>query len=108
MHKCTVCRHPEILAIDRALLSGGATLEVLRAQYRLSISALFRHRKWLRQKMRQTEARYRQQQQQETLFVYNELLEASRRALRTAQAEGNTRQVLQAVRESGRIMNFIQ
>ena len=107
MHNCLVCRHPEILAIDRALLGGGGTLEVLSTRYGLSISSLFRHRKWLRQKMRQTEARYRQQQQQETLFVYNELLEASRRALRTAQAEDNTRQVLQAVRESGRILNFI-
>ena len=107
MHNCLVCRHPEIPAIDRALLSGHATLKTLGQQYRLSISALHRHRQWLRQKMAQTEARYQQQQQQETLFVYNELLEASRRALRTAQAEANTRQALQAVRESGRIMNFI-
>jgi hypothetical protein len=90
-HQCHACRHPETLAIDCALLADNHTYKSLTALYGLSKDSLFRHKKWLLKKTAQAEARLKQQQQQETVFLYSQLLEASRRALNTAEAEGNTR-----------------
>ena len=105
--KCTVCQHPDLHAIDRALLSGRTPLRALGRQYQLSKSALSRHKNLLLHQMAQAEARYQQQQQQEALVIFNELLEITRSAARTAAAAGDTRQAIQAARESSRLLNFI-
>jgi hypothetical protein len=45
--RCTICTHPALREIDRALMAGGS-LRSLAAQYGLSVSALSRHTKHLR------------------------------------------------------------
>ena len=107
MPKCTICHHPERQAIDCALLTDNDTYAALSHQYGPSISALFRHKKHLQEKIRQTEKRLENSLHQETLFRYNDFLESTRQIVRTASADGDTRQVLRAVREGTRILNFI-
>ncbi len=46
--RCTVCTHPALQEIDRSLIAGGS-LRSLAAQYGLSVSALSRHTRHLRQ-----------------------------------------------------------
>jgi hypothetical protein len=46
--RCTICTHPALTEIDRAL-QAGESLRSLAAQYGLSVSALSRHTKHLRQ-----------------------------------------------------------
>ena len=105
--KCTVCTHPQRQAIDHALLAGDATYEALSAQYGPSLSAIYRHKKHLQEKMRQAEKRLQNHLRQDTLFRFNEYLETTRQVVRTASADGDTRQTLRAVREGTRILNFI-
>ncbi len=105
--KCTVCQHPQRHDIDRALLAGNATFAALSQQYRLSISALFRHKKLLKLKMAEARDRLQDNLHQGCLFQFNEFLEATRQFVRTAGADGNTRQALQAVCAGTRILNFI-
>jgi hypothetical protein len=107
MPKCTICHHPQRQDLDHALLAGDATFAALSQQYGPSISALFRHKKHLQEKIRQTEKRLENSLRQETLFRYNDFLESTRQIVRTASADGDTRQVLRAVREGTRILNFI-
>jgi hypothetical protein len=45
--RCTICTHPDLIEIDRALRAG-VSLRPLAAQYGLSVSALSRHTKHLR------------------------------------------------------------
>ncbi len=105
--KCTVCSHPQRQDIDCALLAGDATYEALSQQYGPSLSAIYRHKKHLLEKMRRTEKRLQNQLCQDTLFRYNDYLETTRQVVRTAGADGDTRQTLRAVREGTRILNFI-
>ena len=105
--KCTVCTHPQRQDIDCALLAGNATYEALSQQYGPSLSAIYRHKKHLLEKMRRTEKRLQNQLCQDTLFRYNDYLETTRQVVRTAGADGDTRQTLRAVREGTRILNFI-
>ena len=107
MPKCTICHHPDRQAIDCALLADNDTYAALSQHYGLSISALWRHKKHLQEKIRQTEKRLENSLRQETLFRYNDFLESTRQIVRTASADGDTRQVLRAVREGTRILNFI-
>ena len=107
MPKCTICHHPERQAIDCALLTDNDTYAALSQHYGPSISALWRHKKHLQEKIRQTEKRLENSLRQETLFRYNDFLESTRQIVRTASADGDTRQVLRAVREGTRILNFI-
>ena len=107
MPKCTICHHPERQTIDGALLADNDTYAALSQQYGPSISALWRHKKHLQEKIRQTEKRLENNRRQETLFRYNDFLETTRQLVRTASADGDTRQVLRAVREGTRILNFI-
>ena len=107
MPKCTVCNHPQLHDIDQALLAENATFAALSRTYGLSISALFRHKRKLKNKMAQAEERLQHTRNQEILFQYNEFLESTRQIVRTASADGDTRQALQAIREGTRILNFI-
>ena len=105
--KCTVCNHPQLHDIDQALLAENATFAALSRKYALSISALFRHKRMLKNKMARAEERLQHTRNQEILFQYNEFLESTRQIVRTASADGDTRQVLQAIREGTRILNFM-
>ncbi len=55
--KCTVCHHPQRHDIDRDLLAGNDTFSDLRQKYGPSVSALWRHKKHLKEKMRLAAAR---------------------------------------------------
>jgi hypothetical protein len=45
--RCSICTHPDLTAIDRAVLAG-VSLRSLAARYGLSLSSLSRHTKHLR------------------------------------------------------------
>ena len=106
MH-CTVCNHPQRHAIDHALLAGNGTLAALSQNYGPSLSALWRHKKHLQEKMRQAEKRLEHHRRQDYLFKFNNFLEVATDTVKTAGADGNSRLVLQAVREGTRILNFM-
>ena len=105
--KCTVCNHPQLHDIDQALLAENATFAALSPKYGLSISALFRHKRMLKNKLARAEERLQHTRNQEILFQYNDFLESTRQIVRTASADGDTRQALQAIRAGTRILNFI-
>ncbi len=105
--RCTVCNHSQRHDIDQALLAGNATYAALSQQYGLSVSALFRHKKLLKLKMARVEKDLASKLRQGTLFQFNDFLEQTRHLARTASADGNIRQALQAVRAGTRILNFI-
>jgi hypothetical protein len=104
---CTVCNHPERLAIDAALLARTATLAQLSEQHHLSTSALHRHKQHLLKKMTHVRSRFQDILSEGWLVILNSFLELIIRAAQTAGAEGNTRLVLQAVRQGTAIIKFI-
>ena len=104
---CSVCHHPRRQDIDNALLAGGVTLAALSQNYGPSLSALWRHKKHLQEKMRQAEKRLEHNLRQGYLFKFNNFLEVATDTVKTAGADGNSRLVLQAVREGTRILNFM-
>jgi hypothetical protein len=104
---CTVCNHPKRQAIDLALLNRSATLAQLSEQHHLSTSALHRHKQHLLKKMAQAQNRFQELLQEGYLFILNKFLEMVHRAAETASAEGNYRQLLQAVRQGTNIMKFM-
>ena len=104
---CTVCNHPNHHDIDQALLAGSITLAALSQNYGPSLSALWRHKKHLQKKMRRAEKRLEDNLRQGYLFKFNNFLEVATDTVKTAGADGNSRLVLQAVREGTRILNFM-
>ncbi len=105
--KCTVCNHPQRCAIDRALLAGGVTFEALKKKYGPSMSALWRHKKHLLEKMRQAEKRFLDNLRQGCLLKLNSHLERTERTAQAAETEGDSRVVLQAGRDATRILTYI-
>ena len=104
---CTVCNHPERQAIDEALLARTATLAQLSQQHHLSTSALHRHKQHLQKKMPQVSSRFQDLLSEGCLVILNSFLELIIRTARTADAEGNSRLVLQAVRQGTAILKFM-
>jgi hypothetical protein len=104
---CTVCNHPQRQEIDLALLNRSATLAQLSQQHRLSTSALHRHQQHLQQKTAQALNRLQDLLREGYLFKLNQLLEMVYRAGQMADAAGNSRQLLQAVRQATNIMKFM-
>ena len=43
MAKCTICQHPKRKEIDKALVSGTASIRNIASQFTISYDALFRH-----------------------------------------------------------------
>ena len=104
--KCTVCNHPQLHDIDQALLAENATFAALSQKYGLSISALFRHKRMLQNKMRRPKNACSIPAPGNP-FSIQRFLELTRQIVRTARADGDSRLVLQAIREGTRILNFI-
>ena len=104
---CTVCNHPQRQAIDLALLNRTATLAQLSRQHHLSQSALHRHKQHLLQKMAHSQNRFQNILREGCLVILNSFLELIIRISQTAGAEGNNRQVLQAVRQGTAIIKFM-
>ncbi len=105
--KCTICHHPQRHAIDCDLLAENDTFAALKQKYGPSVSALWRHKKHLKEKMRRAAARLENNLRVGCLFNLNTFLEEAKRSLQTARAEGNLGLALQATREGTRILNFI-
>ncbi len=105
--KCTVCNHPERYAIDRALLAGGNSFEDLKQKFGPSLSALWRHKKHLLKRVQEAEQRFRDNLRLGILLNLNRRLERNDRTAQAAEAEGNSRLVLQADRDAFRILTYI-
>ncbi len=104
---CTVCNHPERHDIDRDLLAGGVTFEALKKKFGPSMSALWRHKKHLLEKMAQAEKRFLDNLRLGVLLKLNSRLERNERTAQAAEADGNSRLVLQADRDATRILTYI-
>ena len=104
---CTVCQHPKRRDIDQALITGSATLAALSQEYGLSTSALHRHKAHLQANVNQAKAQLQDHLRQGCIFWLSQALEMSMQTARTAQAEGNGKVVLQAIRQGTRLINII-
>ena len=103
---CSVCNHPERPAIDRDLVSG-ATLAAVSKKYNLSTSAVDRHKAHLRAKVHRAKTRLQHNLQQYGAFWLSRALDMVERIAQAAEAEGNFKVVLQAVRQGTSLLNII-
>ena len=104
---CTICQHPQRQAIDQALITGSATLAALGQQYNLSTSALHRHKAHLQAKVNRAKDQLQENLRQGCLFWLSQALEISMQTAQAAQAEGNVRVVLQAIRQGTSLIRII-
>jgi hypothetical protein len=104
---CTICQHPQRQAIDQALIAGSATLAALGQQYNLSTSALHRHKAHLQAKVNRAKDQLQENLRQGCLFWLSQALEMSMQIAQAAQAEGNVRVVLQAIRQGTSLIRII-
>ena len=102
--KCTVCKHPDLHAIDQALLARSHTLEALSRQFGPSISALHRHKNHLQEKISQARRQLDHNLRLGLFFKLNRVLERTEAASAKAEANDNIDQVLKAARVSNRII----
>ena len=105
--KCTVCNHPQRRDIDLALLSGRHTLKSLQQQYGPGKSSLFRHRKHLVAKLRQSQEDLESSRQQVSLLKLNAFLDHVQRGVETAAAEGDLDRVFKGSHIGSRIIHQI-
>ncbi len=103
---CSVCNHPDRQEIDQALLDG-ATLAAVSKQFQLSTSALDRHKAHLRARVLRDKNRLHHNLQQYAAFWISRALDMVERIARAAEAEGNFRISLQAVRQGMGLLNLI-
>ena len=104
---CTICNHPQRQAIDQALIAGSATLTTLSQEHGLSTSALHRHKAHLQANVTRAKDRLRENLRQGCLFWLSQALEMTMQTAQAAQADGNAKIVLQAVRQGTRLINII-
>jgi hypothetical protein len=102
-----VCNHPERQAIDLALLNRTSPLPRLSREHHLSTSALHRHKQHLLQKTAAAQNRFRSLLREGSLVILSSLLERLLKITRSAEAEGNTAQVLQGARQSTDIIKLM-
>ena len=101
--RCTVCTHPSLTEIDRALMDGLA-LRPLAARYGLSASALSRHLKHLRRALAVADDR-EHQARQAALLDQLDLLEARlNRLFRQAEDLRSLHVSLGCIQESIRLL----
>jgi hypothetical protein len=104
---CTICQHPQRQAIDQALMTGSATLVALSQEYGLSTSALHRHKAHLQAKVNRAKDQLQDQLHQGCLFWLSQALEMAMQTAKAAQAEGDGKLVLQALRQGTRFITII-
>jgi hypothetical protein len=104
---CTICNHPQRQKIDQALVAGSATLAVLSQEYGLSTSALHRHKAHLQAKVRRAGDQLQDNLRQTCVFWLSQALAMAMQTAQAAQAEGNSRLVLQALAQGTRLINII-
>ncbi|MGB8991025.1 MAG: hypothetical protein WCD80_03120 [Desulfobaccales bacterium] len=102
---CSVCSHPALPEIDRALLSG-VSLRALAARHGLSSSALFRHTRHLADRLAQ-ESRVEDLAHLQALLEKLDLLEARlERLFRTAEGFRSLHIALGCLREQVRVLTL--
>ena len=104
---CTICQHPKRQDIDQALIAGSATLAALSQEYGLSTSALHRHKAHLQAKVNRAKDQLQDNLRQGCLFWLSQALEMAMQTAQAAQAEGNGKLVLQALRQGTRLITII-
>jgi hypothetical protein len=104
MPPCTVCNHPDMHAIDLAILAGNIHLAALGRKFGTSKSAMWRHKNHLEEKI--TLARYRLDNQLRLglLFKLNQTLAEVENASAKAQAADNVDQVFKGARVKNRLL----
>ncbi len=104
---CSICQHPKRQEIDQALVAGSATLAALSQEYRLSTSALQRHKAHLQAKVSRAKDRLLDNLHQGCVFWLSQALEMTMQTAQAAQAEGNARVVLKALAQGTRLITII-
>jgi hypothetical protein len=104
---CTICNHPQRQQIDQALVAGSATLAALSTEHGLSTSALHRHKAHLQAKVTRAKDQLHNNLRQGCIFWLSQALEMISQTAQAAQAEGNFKVVLQAVRQGTRLITII-
>ncbi len=104
---CTICQHPQRREIDQALIAGSSTLTALSQEYGLSTSALHRHKAHLQAKVTRAQDQLQDNLRQGCLFWLSRALEMSMQTAEAAQAEGNSKVVLQAIQQGTRLIGII-
>jgi hypothetical protein len=104
---CTICQHPQRQAIDQALVAGSATLANLSQQYNLSTSALHRHKAHLKAKVSRAQTQLQDNLRQGCIFWLSQAIDLAMQTAKAAQAEGNSRLVLQALAQGTRLVTII-
>ena len=104
---CTVCNHPQLPAIDLALLAGGLTLESLHQQYGPSVSSLQRHKNHLQEKMRRARERLEDNRKQVSLLKLTAFLDHVQRGVEAAEAEGDINKVFKGCQIGSRLIKQI-
>jgi hypothetical protein len=102
--RCTVCSHPDLHAIDQALLAGDVTLRDLARHYGLSRSALSRHHQHLQAKIYQAQKRLEQNLRLGYVFKLNQILAEVEIAAAKALADDNIDQVFKGARVRNRLI----
>jgi hypothetical protein len=103
MPPCTVCHHPQKLAINQALLTGAVTQLSLAQQYGLSKSAVSRHKDHLKDNLSRARGRFREIREQGRFFLLNESLEHVRQSLTVARAAHDYKAVCRCANTLGRL-----
>ncbi len=104
---CSICNHPKRQEIDQALVAGSSTLAALGQEYDLSTSALHRHKAHLQAKISRAQDQLQDNLRQGYIFWLSQSLEMAMQTAQAAQAEGNSRLVLQALAQGTRLINII-
>jgi hypothetical protein len=104
---CTICNHPQRQKIDQALVAGSSTLAALGQEYGLSTSALQRHKAHLQAKISRAQNQLQDNLRQSYIFQLSQFLEMAMQTAQAAQAEGNSRLVLQAIAQGTRLIKII-
>ncbi len=104
---CTICQHPQRQEIDQALVAGSVTLAALSQEYGLSTSALHRHKAHLQAKVNRAKDQLQDNLRQGCLFWLSQALEMAMQTAQAAQAEGNSKLVLQAIQHGTRLIGVI-
>ena len=104
---CSICNHPQRQKIDQALVAGSSTLTALGQEYGLSTSALQRHKAHLQAKISRAQGQLQDNLRQGYIFQLSQFLEMAMQTARAAQAEGNSRLVLQALAQGTRLINIL-
>jgi hypothetical protein len=106
MH-CTICNHPDRRDIDLALLCRRHTFESLHRQFGVTVSALFRHKKHMKENVIAARDRLNNTRRQGCLLKLTDLLEHVQQAVRTAEAEGSLGRVIRGAYVASRIIHQI-